>query len=40
LVALLFNAIITISSFLFPSSPCCLFFIDFPSVQNRTYIEI
>jgi hypothetical protein len=40
LVALLFNVVITISSFLFSSSPCCLFFMDFPSVENRTYIWI
>jgi hypothetical protein len=30
LVALLFNVVITISSFLFSSCPCCLFFMDFP----------
>jgi hypothetical protein len=30
LVALLFNVVITISSFLFSSSPCFLFFMDFP----------
>jgi hypothetical protein len=30
LVALLFNVVITISSFLFSSSPYCLFFMDFP----------
>jgi hypothetical protein len=30
LVALLFNVVITISSFLFSSSPCCHFFMDFP----------
>jgi hypothetical protein len=30
LVALLFNVVITISSFLFSSSPCCLFFMDSP----------
>jgi hypothetical protein len=30
LVALIFNVVITISSFLFSSSPCCLFFMDFP----------
>jgi hypothetical protein len=40
LVALLFNVVITISSFLFSSSPCCLFFMDFPSGQNRKFIEI
>jgi hypothetical protein len=40
LVALLFNVVITISSFLFSSSPCCIFFMDFPSVHNRIYIEI
>jgi hypothetical protein len=30
MVALLFNVVITISSFLFSSSICCLFFMDFP----------
>jgi hypothetical protein len=30
LVTLLFNVVITISSFLFTSSPYCLFFMDFP----------
>jgi hypothetical protein len=30
LVALLFNVVITIPSFLFSSSPCYLFFMDFP----------
>jgi hypothetical protein len=40
MVALLYNVVITISSFSFSSFPCCLFFMDFPFVQNRTYIEI
>jgi hypothetical protein len=40
LVALLFNVVITISSFLFLTFPCYLFFIDFPSVQNGTYFKI
>jgi hypothetical protein len=35
LVALLFNVVITISSFLFSSSLCCLFFMDFPHCPEQ-----
>jgi hypothetical protein len=35
LFALLFNVVITISSFLFSSSPSCLFFMDFPLSRTK-----